>query len=841
MLSLSEVVFAIINFYLIIVCVCCHPTPGLLCYGPLPGVQYKYSYKSETIMNNNDYREPTGFGVDSQITVENIWQDSSGYLLSVVIDSCQFKSRTGAKFADGNQIKDWNHPLFAYIDSTGDVKQVVIHQSEVITASNLKKSLLEHLRSKAPEKTSYEWIRDGLTISKKSLNTNTDYKSILSPDVSDEWQTSAQLASDHPIVESANGWQNVTLQSRIYSFAHSKLYNSFTLKLLSEAKSSREKITANSISDVIKSLGETYIHTEPILRPEMETCHNCQSLQNIVKENENSIKGESIASIPMTISYLKLIDRVRSAGPGASKEDIIKLLKAYKKKKDVVSSILDILAGARTEQSLAAALEYLNLQKSEDLDFGERFLVQLAASVMTASQMESISSATVSADEVIEEILKQTKTKWKNEKLKQTAFLILATLLRAHVFDPKKTDCRVVLLHAIGNTGLIRDGVYQSIKKYSLTSGKRESIAAMKALRECLQLSGSNDKLTPRLRSLLLRVVYDPEQETTSRVIAAELISIYLNDEKTAKELIKHLPTFGNNELATIIWNRAFSSAPLIPTAHHNWHLHSTTLNGSSASFTRVMGGTKSTNASYRILMELLNKGKLLKESAFDVELSSPNGYSQHLITVGMFARGLQSFAGDSEAETPTNEVEEEQTMAGMSLRIMNIQLRPFTFFTGTGELMGHVWSGTASEPTTVFQGNFLLADYWSTHPLINGLIVEQSLRGILSLDLSGEIQISLWNRNSHSVVHTKGSLLFQGSQTVLTSDHKTSASKQFSFGGNTQLDFITDLDFYSSPFKMCMQIDRPEFTFRHNTRKYERVNSENLHKRIHRRIFSIP
>jgi len=101
----------------------------------------------------------------------------------------------------------------------------------------------------------------------------------------------------------------------------------------------------------------------------------------------------------------------------------------------------------------------------------------------------------------------------------------------------------------------------------------------------------------------------------------------------------------GNNELATIIWNRAFSSAPTITSAHNNWHLHSTTLNGSSAAFRRVMGGTKSMNASYQILMELLNKGKLLKESAFDVELSS-NGYSQHLLTVGMFARGLQSFAG---------------------------------------------------------------------------------------------------------------------------------------------------------------------------------------------------
>lgn len=105
-------------------------------------------------------------------------------------------------------------------------------------------------------------------------------------------------------------------------------------------------------------------------------------------------------------------------------------------------------------------------------------------------------------------------------------------------------------------------------------------------------------------------------------------------------------PRLGNNELATIIWNKAISSAPAVTSAHNNWHLHSTTFNGSSAAFKRTMGGTKTTNASYQIIMELLNKGKLLKESAFDVELSSSNGFSQHLLTVGMFARGLQSFAG---------------------------------------------------------------------------------------------------------------------------------------------------------------------------------------------------
>ena len=42
--------------------------------------------------------------------------------------------------------------FFAQIDRSGDVKHVFVHQSEVVTATNLKKSLLAHLRSKTPEK-----------------------------------------------------------------------------------------------------------------------------------------------------------------------------------------------------------------------------------------------------------------------------------------------------------------------------------------------------------------------------------------------------------------------------------------------------------------------------------------------------------------------------------------------------------------------------------------------------------------------------------------------------------------------------------------------------------------
>lgn len=242
-------------------------------------------------------------------------------------------------------------------------------------------------------------------------------------------------------------------------------------------------------------------------------------------------------------------------------------------------------------------------------------------------------------------------------------------------------------------------------------------------------------------------------------------------------------------------------------------------------------------NATYGVAMELLS-GKLLKESSFDFFLGDQKN-QQHILSVGLFARGLSSFAGSS-SDSPAGD-EDESTMAGMALRIMGMQLRPYKFFSSTTELMGHVWSGTASEPTTAYRGNLLMADHEDGTGLINGFILEQRLRGVLSLDLSGEIQISLWNRNSHAVVRSKAAALMQGSQAILTADPSTAASQLFTFGGSTSIDTTTDTDFYSTPFKMCVKMTQPEFILRHNTRKYEQVNEEQVHRRIHRRNYLFP
>lgn len=114
---------------------------------------------------------------------------------------------------------------------------------------------------------------------------------------------------------------------------------------------------------------------------------------------------------------------------------------------------------------------------------------------------------------------------------------------------------------------------------------------------------------------------------------------------------------------------------------------------------------------------------------------------------MGIFAGGLSGLIG-SEVEG-----DEETATAGMELTILDTQIRPFVFFTGQSELMSHVWSGTASERTTAFQSLILLQDHLEFIRLGPGFVAELNLKGGLSFDLSGNIEISLWGRTADSVV----------------------------------------------------------------------------------------
>ena len=65
-------------------------------------------------------------------------------------------------------------------------------------------------------------------------------------------------------------------------------------------------------------------------------------------------------------------------------------------------------------------------------------------------------------------------------------------------------------------------------------------------------------------------------------------------------------------------------------------------------------------------------------------------------------------------------------------------------------------YAGFTVTDSFIIQGNVLLHDHSQLLPLSNGLTVDIQIQSALSLDLSGAVSISLWNRQSSSLVRNR-------------------------------------------------------------------------------------
>ncbi|KAL1464053.1 hypothetical protein WDU94_003737 [Cyamophila willieti] len=229
------------------------------------------------------------------------------------------------------------------------------------------------------------------------------------------------------------------------------------------------------------------------------------------------------------------------------------------------------------------------------------------------------------------------------------------------------------------------------------------------------------------------------------------------------------------------------------------------------------------TNGTLLSIQEI--SGGILKRGTVDVMVESSNE-TQPLFSLGLFAGGLSSYMSSKDDKTEgdvsseDNEVEEAAT-AGMELTVLGVQIRPFVFFTGQGQLMGHVWSGTASEKTPAFQIMTLLHDHSQFIPLEGGFIAELSLHGGLSFELGGLITMSLWNRNAQSLVEKRAGISILGGIRVDTNFVRSFIT--YNISSEVELSLSSDINFYNK-IAMCMQLKQPDSVIRHNIHKVERI-----------------
>ncbi|KAJ8943235.1 hypothetical protein NQ318_009926 [Aromia moschata] len=212
-----------------------------------------------------------------------------------------------------------------------------------------------------------------------------------------------------------------------------------------------------------------------------------------------------------------------------------------------------------------------------------------------------------------------------------------------------------------------------------------------------------------------------------------------------------------------------------------------------------------STNGSLVSVQEI--KNGIAKRGIVNVIMEKDDSVKE-IFSLGIFSGGLSSFMSSDSG----TEEEEESVTAGMDLTVLGTQIRPFVFFDGQGELMGHVWSGTASEKTSAFQALVLLQDHLEYLRLGSGFIAELNLKGATSFDLSGKIEISLWNRNAESLVEKSAGIVVTGAIKIDSSFVKSQV--EFSASIEPKLTLQTDIDF-SSNVHLCMRLTQPDSVFR--------------------------
>lgn len=239
----------------------------------------------------------------------------------------------------------------------------------------------------------------------------------------------------------------------------------------------------------------------------------------------------------------------------------------------------------------------------------------------------------------------------------------------------------------------------------------------------------------------------------------------------------------------------------------NNYHRIAT--GGLSTALSRQFLTYPSFNSSMSSVQEI-QKG-VLKRGIVDMYFTTENEKFSYF-TLELYARGMSNMMGGSSDDKDDEPVEEETLTAGMELIVHGQSLRPLEFFTGQGELMGHVWSGTASERTPAYQATTLFFDHRFEIPLQSGFIVQFDLLTAISMDLSGQVTLSLWNRNGKSKVEQSIGFATIGRATVVTEFSRTTS--EFRLLQNPKLNLMSDFEFSGNNL-LCLQLTQPDITLR--------------------------
>lgn len=615
-----------------------------------------------------------------------------------------------------------------------------------------------------------------------------------------------------------------------------------SLRTLSQIDEIRGKIVeAESVENAVILLEPGFREMPVSLQIESTSCPEtgCQTLEQAVQENREALDSLNLGTVKSASAFLNIVSLVRDA----SAEELVKLLKSPKHRQ-LRHQLFDVLGSVSTPGAHKAAMKIL--KNDETGDETERYLWSLSLSPNPHP-------------EVIKDVLRKSEETIQNNKVSETLALTAAAMAKQHgsatVIEKVRVslelgldsctgeECQLKFLRSLRNlesklsipillsfaqngTRLTSAIAWQALG--SLPKGDLPEQVKSAAMKTFYQLAGAKRDSTVRTLALNLLLESGPSINELEDLVK------YLTSRDPVYEVRKYL----SQRLEQLAEEDLQFSENLKEAMRRNsvkyFNYDIQAQKGLSTAFSRSFLKSPASNGSLLTIQEI--SSGLLKRGIVDVVMET-NQHKSTIFSLGIYAGGLGGFISSdaNEDEEPTDD---EVATAGMDISILGVMVRPFVFFSGQGELMGHVWSGTASERTPAFQALVNLHRHFEYIPLSSGFIAEINVDGAMSFDLAGQIQLSLWNRNAQSLVEMGAGLSIQGGTRVRSTF--VQSTSEFLLTLEPKLELATDVDF-SGPVSLCMRLSQLETIVRHNVYKIERIpgSRHRLRKTKRLRIFS--
>ena len=817
---------------------------------------------SQIRRSNGTATGDVGFQLTSKLKVSTLWKDPKDIetvLLSLKLESLQLwiKSRKAPEpegFVEHtSRLSDIPSDPILLLWKNGHIKHLFAVSSENLSSLNLKRgiaSIFQYRYSSGVVQendasgvcnTTYNYLGTKFFEKIKSSCSKTKYEHsnpLLGVTVIDSHSSQYEL-TESSILKEMTEHERHEMRLSVKPDATTSVTSQRSL-LLNPGHSRNSPISGSTYTEAINKIGLNYVEVSIEAQNEHVACpeSGCLTLETVLDNSFSALETSSLGTAKSASAFLKIVPLIRDA----SSENLAKILKSPRYH-DILPQLYDLYGSASSFAAHQAAMKIL--RQDETGDYTERYLWALSTSPHPDA-------------DIIKDILKRSEETIQNDKLSETLALTAAAMAKRFgtfsVTEKVKdslelgldscTDepCKVKFLRALGNLGT--KSVIYTLLRYT-NSTKAMSIVAWKglgsfptiyitdeikdiAIKTFLQLNGQ--KIDSSVRTLALNVIL----ENNPSIEDLQELLLYLTNQdpkyEVKKYLLQRLQQLADNNVK---FNEKLKEAARREIKKVN-NYNTFSQRGLSTAFTRNFLRSAGTNGSLITIQEI--SSGLLKRGIVDVVLhSGSNKYT--FFSLGLFAGGLGNFVSSSDSEENDASAENEVATAGMELSFLDVSIRPFVFFSGQGELMGHVWSGTASERTSAFQTTVNLHRHRELIALGSGFIVELDVEGAISLDLAGKIQLSLWSRNANSLVEMQAGIAIQGNSRILTNFVQSRA--EFSLTMEPKLELATDVDF-SGPVSLCMRLAQPDTIIRHHIYKVERIPGSRHRLRKTRRIRTV-